>query len=499
MVRVLNSRRGVLPLFFVAASVLTAGASSEGLIEAVQTRNHAAVASLLSRGAAANRAEPDGTTALHYAAHLDDARSAQLLLRAGAKPGAVNAYGATPLSEAAAMASPGLVELLLRAGASALTVSSEGESVLMTAAKSGNARAVRLLLEHGAKVDERESWKGQTALMWASAGNHAEAARILIEYGADLNARSAPVTPEKKHPANGNLVSEQPKGALTPLLFAAREGAIDALRVLVKAGAALDLAEPDGITPLTMAIINGHYDAAAVLVNSGAKPDVSDKWGRTPLYAAVDMNTLEPSTTRPSPKELNKLSGLDVARMLLERGAGPDPRLKVATPGRGIPDGLDPLLRAGTTPFIRAAKTGDVAAMRLLIEHRADPRLTTEHGVTALMAAAGQGWRYGDSQIPEIDALNGLKLCVELGLDVNAVNDRNETALHGAADRGADRIVQYLASHGARLDSRDAGGHTPLDIATGGEARGHPGYPSTAALLKKLMATPVPAVTQDLQ
>jgi ankyrin len=206
------------------------------------------------------------------------------------------------------------------------------------------------------------------------------------------------------------------------------------------------------------------------------------------------MNTLEPSTTRPQPKESDKLMGLDIARMLLARGASSNPKLTEATPGRGIPDGPDPLLRPGTTPFLRAAKTGDVAAMRLLLTHGADPKLTTVQGVNALMAAAGQGWRYGDSFIPESDALEAVKLCIELGLDVNAVNEKKETALHGAADRGADRIVSYLVEHGAKLGVRDFRGHTPLDVAIGGEVRGHPGSPSTAALLRDYQTKATPQV-----
>src|SRR5262249_29632623 len=156
-----------------------------------------------------------------------------------------------------------------------------------------------------------------------------------------------------------------------------------------------NLADLDGITPLIMALINAHYDTAAILAEAGADANLADRWGRTALYAAIDMHTLEPSTTRPAPREGDKLNGLDLARILLERGAKVDPKLVKPTPGRGIPDGPDPLLVEGTTPFIRAAKTGDVEAMRLLLAHGADPKLTTVRGVNALMAAAGQGWRFG--------------------------------------------------------------------------------------------------------
>ena len=482
----MNHARFLSVLLPIAA--LAANNTGRTLIDAVQRGDRASVVSLIRQGADVNQSEPDGTTALQYAAHRNDTATAELLLRAGAKAGAVNAYGVSALSEAAAAGNAELIEKLLEAGASANETNPEGESVLMTAARSGDVRAVRLLLDRGAALNTHEQWKGQTALMWAAAANHAEVAQILLDHGAAVNAQSALVPPEIPRPANGNLISEQPKGGLTALLFAAREGAVETVRVLVRAGADLNFADLDGITPILMALINGHYDVAGVLAEAGADPNLADTWGRTPLYAAVDMHTLEPSTTRPAPRGGDTLDGLDLARILLERGAGPNPRLLKATPGRGIPDGPDPLLRAGTTPFLRAAKTGDVGAMRVLLDHGADPKLTTDEGVTALMAAAGQGWRFGDSQIPERDALEGVKLCLALGLEVNAVNHNKQTALHGAADRGADSIVRYLAEHGANLDPTDASGQTPLDVALGGEARGHPGYPTTAALLKELMA-----------
>jgi uncharacterized protein len=466
--------------------LLALSANAGRLMDAVQKQDHTAVAKLAVQDA--NQADPDGTTALIYAAHLNDVQSVDLLLKAGAKADAINAYGVSALSEAVASGSVAMVEKLLAAGASANTTSLEGEPVLMTAARAGNTGTVALLLKHGASADAREAWKGQTALMWASALNHAETVRVLADHGVQVNARSALVTPEIPRPANGNLVSQQPRGGLTALLFAAREGSLEAARALIQAKADLNLADPDGITPTIMAIINAHYDVAGALIDAGADPNLADKWGRTPLYAAVDMNTLEPSTTRPQPKESGRLTGLDIERMLLERGAAADPKLTEATPGRGIPDGPDPLLRPGSTPFLRAAKTGDVASMRLLLAHGADPKATTVQGVNALMAAAGQGWRYGDSFIPESDALEGVKLCIELGLDVNAANEKKETALHGAADRGANSIVRYLVEHGARLDVKDFRGHTPLDVATGGEVRGHPGSPSTAALIREYIA-----------
>jgi uncharacterized protein len=213
---------------------------------------------------------------------------------------------------------------------------------------------------------------------------------------------------------------------------------------------------------------------------------VADRYGRGALYAAIDMYTLEPSVTRPAPKEDDRLTALDVAAMALAHGANPNARLKEPIPGRGLSDDPDSVLRDGTTPFLRAAKTGDLAGMRLLLAHGADSRLTTAYGTTALMLAAGLGWRFGQSQIPEATAMEAVKFLLDLGADINTANEPGETALHGAAERGADQLVQFLVDHGAALDAKDRQGRTPLDIAAGKGSRGNPGYPRTVALFHEL-------------
>ena len=458
------------------------------LIQAAKQGDVATIASALKKHADANASEPDGSSALLGAAHSNHATAAALLIKAGAKATAANSFGITPLSEAAANGNAGIIELLLNAGADPNALSAQGEPALMTAARAGNPEAVRVLLKHGAAVDARESWKGQTALMWAAAENRAEVVKALIEAGADVNARSTEWPEEKKRPSNGNIVSTRPRGGLTPLLFAAREGALASMQALAKAGADLNLTEPDGTNALVMALINAHYDAAAFLLDAGADPNVADKYGRTALYAAIDMNSLEPSVTRPGPQESDKTRPLDVARAALDHGAKVDPLLLKPTPGRGLSDEPDLILRAGATPFIRAAKTGDVAAMQLLLDHGADPRAVTKDGVTALMAAAGLGWRYGQSQISESDSMKAVQFCLEHGADLNAVNVTGETALHGAASHGANDIIRLLAERGAKLDIKDKRNRTPLDIAEGGRERGAVAYPAAAALLKQLMA-----------
>jgi uncharacterized protein len=463
--------------------------ANESLLQAVKAGDSVAVVGLLKAKADANAADPDGTTVLEWAAHRNDANMVGLLLRAGARPGNANVYHDSALSEAASNGNAAIIGELLKAGADPNLVSSEGEPPLLTATRSGNADAVQILLQHGAAVNARDGWKGQTALMWAAALNHRAVVKVLIVSGADLNARSTVWPAEVPRPANGNLVSKRPKGGLTALLYASREGALDSVRELVAGKADLNLTEPDGTNALLMAIINAHYDVAAFLLDAGANPNIADKYGRTALYAAVDMNTVDTSGTRPPPPVTDRLGPFEMISALLAHGANTNARLKEATPGRAISDDPDPTLRGGTTPFMRAAKTGDVASMRLLLKSGADPLLGSQYGTTPLMAAAGVGLDYGGNFPPEDRSLEAVKLCLELGADVNAANMNGLTALHGAAARGADRIAQLLVEKGAKLDIKDKKGRTPLDVALGKDAVKNPGYPSTAALLRKLMET----------
>jgi ankyrin repeat protein len=268
------------------------------------------------------------------------------------------------------------------------------------------------------------------------------------------------------------------------------------------------------------AIINGHYDVAAFLLEKGADPNLADVTGRTPLYAAVDFNTM-PQSNRPAPKVIhNQVSSLDLIASLLGRGANPNARLKRQQPYRTKLDrGNDTMFGAGTTPIIRAAKAGDVAAMKLLLKHGADAKLTTGAegegdasvgtgananrrggGVNALMAAAGVGTREEDATgrlKTEADAIETIKLCLEAGLDVNAADANGRTALHGAALFGYDKVIRFLAEHGARIDVKDKRGFTPLDMAAGKaggvgfDGRASNPHPSTEALLKELIGAKV--------
>jgi ankyrin repeat protein len=457
------------------------------LIAAVKRADAGAVKGLLQQHADVNVAEADGTTALHWAVRLDEAEIADLLLGAGAHLHAVNRYGVTPLQLAAVNGSASMIRKLLDAGADPNAVLPEGETVLMTAARTGRPDALRLLLDRGADVHGRERWFGETALIWAAVENHADAVRLLIDRGAEVDGRSATLSFERRRSGQSIL----PLGSWTPLMYAARENALDAGRALVDAGAALDLVDPDGATALVIAIINAHYEFAALLLESGADPNVVDhEAGMGPLYAAVDMHRLAVGHGRPNPKPAGLLDAVDIVRMLLDRKADPNARLKAPTFQRHHTFG-DASLGAGATPFMRAAKSGDVEVMTLLLAAGADPALTMPNGSTALMYAAGLGWRDGSPAAPSFDqgtpeeAIEAIQLLLASGFDINAVNDNGDTALHVAVTgRGEEPIVRFLIESGADLRALNKRGQTPLAAAEASRReRDH-----LAALLREAMA-----------
>jgi ankyrin repeat protein len=449
-------------------------------------------------GADINAAEPDGTTPLHWAVRADDLAKVNKLLAEGADAKAANRYGITPLYLACQNANPAMIERLLKAGADPNAVSTEGETALMTVARTGVVEAAKVLLDHGAKVDAREEWHGQTALMWAVDEKHPAMVKELIAHGADVNAVSNINKWERQKTAEPRD-KWLPLGGLTPLLFAARQGCIECEQILLEAGARIDTTDPDGISPVLIAIINGHYDAAAFLLNHGANPNLADDTGRTALFSAVDFNTM-PVSNRPSPRVIeNQMTSLDLIKLLLDKGANVNAQLLKQQPYRTKLDrGDDTMLTTGTTPLLRAAKAADLPAMRLLLAKGADPKLATRAGITPLMAAAGLGSKEEDTTgrfKTEAEAIEAIQLCLDAGVDINAASGQGQTALHAAALKGYDHVVQYLADHGANLNAKDRQGKTPLDeaLGQGSGAGGFDGsrkdvHESTAELLKKLMA-----------
>ncbi|HSP70474.1 MAG TPA: ankyrin repeat domain-containing protein [Bryobacteraceae bacterium] len=472
----------------LAVLLLACGLANAQIADAVQNRDTEALRSLLKQKSNVNAAQPDGTTALHWAAHWNDLEAVNLLLRAGANVKAANRYGATPLSEAAASGNPAIVEALLKAGADpkALTTA-DGETVLMTAARVGNAEAVKVLLDRGADVNARETYKGQTALMWAAAERHPEVVKLLLAHGADWKIRNFDRETKIPKLSAASSVSPIARGGFTAFLFTAREGDIESAKAMLEAGVDIDQTDVDGTNALVVSIMNKKYTFAKFLLDRGANPNLADVKGRAALYAAIDMRN-EDYSALPNRKEDDPMPSLDLVKALLDHGANPNLQLTRNLPGRSGMDSGDTTLDEGTTPLMRAARSGDAASMRALLAKGANPKLTTKEGNTALMFAAGVGYRDKNTRGTDAEALEALKVAVDAGLDLSQANTRGETALHGAAGRGADSVVQFLVEHGAKLDTKTKQGLTALDFAMGKNVFGQLPVPhdSTVDLIRKL-------------
>lgn len=449
------------------------------LVETMKAGDRETVLSLLTQQVDVSVAEADGATALHWAVHRDDLEVARLLLQAGADVNAANAYGVTPLSLACVNGNAAMVDALLTAGADPNAARLSGETVLMTAARTGSVDAVRSLVVAGAEVNATEMSRGQTALMWAVAEHHLDVVRVLLGHGAHVGATST--------------------AGFTPLLFASREGSLAAAELLVAAGADVNHAAADGLTALLIATVRGHWEQAILLLESGADPDV-DGTGYRPLHwAAGSWETQWNGVHGVAESYAKGLSGLvpqaklALVRALLAHGADPNARIVKQPPRFGF--SLFRLDLVGATPFFLAALAGDASVMRVLADAGADPLLATSSGTTPVMAAAGIGWIESESLVTEADALEAVVLAARLGGDVNASDGRRDTALHGAAAKGADSIVQFLADRGAEIDVANDRGDTPLIIAEGKGARLAAGqglavHESTAKLLRQLADDP---------
>lgn len=454
----------------------------------------AAIAAGLAFAGDVNVPDADGTTPLAWAVYNDDLPTVQRLLHSGADPNLANRYAVTPLSLAATNRDAAMTETLLKAGANPNAALPSGITVLMTAARTGNPDVVRLLLEHGADVNAKGTEYGETALVWAAEENHAAAAQVLIAHGADVNARSTELKREKDRFGLEGVLTILPHGYWTPLMYAARQGSLDAAKTLVDTGANLNLTDPDGTTALEIAIINGHFDTAALLTERGADPNISDSAGMAALYATVDIHTLGEVFGHPAHPTSDKLTALDLMKILLDHGANPNARLKTPTLERAHTPG-EPSLNEGSTPLMRAAKNGDSDAMRLLLKYGADPNASQKEHDTPLMFASGLGRGTGaftKDYATEGELLEAVKVLVAAGADVNVVDSKGETPLHYGA-QASDDIVKFLAAHGAKLDAKDSKGRTPVEMALGVGLHGHAGGPpnvrkETAELIRQLIA-----------
>lgn len=462
---------------------LSGSAFAASLPDAAEQRDKASVRILLHTGVDANAAQVDGTTALHWAAYHDDAEMVGLLVRAGANVNAVNRYGASALAEACTNGNAAIARLLLEAGADASTRMKGGETALMLAARSGNLETVEALLAHGATLDQRER-RDQTALMWAAAEGHAEVARALIDAGADVNARL--------------------DSGFTPFLLSVREGHLDVVHAFIEAGVDVNTmmqpAEgwtvrggPQALCPLQLAVRNGHFELAIALVDAGADPN-DVRTGFTALH-------LIPGVRKPDSNDLNdgappmgagRLSSADFVREIVKRGAHVNFRLPRGTPGLpGTTSRIATVGAAGATPLLLAADRADVPLMRLLLELGGDPLLPNFNNSTPLMVAAGVGTTSPDQEAgEESEALEAVKLLLDLGGDLNTVDNNGDTAMHGAAYNAYPLVAKLLAASGADPQvwkkPNQAGG-TPLFIAEGYADRSPQPDAKTIEAITKLM------------
>jgi ankyrin repeat protein len=444
-------------------------AAAGDVAAAAMTKDTAALRSLLQRKADVNAPQPDGTTALHWAARWDDLETAGLLIRAGANARAANRTGATPMFLAALNGSASMIDALLKAGVDPNTpVLSRGETALMMAARTGKADAVKVLLDNGAKVNATDDLRGTNALMWAAEQGHSVIAQLLLGRGAEVNTPSKVVQPVRRNglgfarPGPDGRPATEAMGGLTPLLFAVRQGSLDAVRVLVGAGADVSKPAVDGSGPLLVAVQNGHYDIARFLLDRGADPNQANAKAWTPLYLAVaNRNALTTAVPAPSTD-----GALDFIKLLLDRGANPNHRIKVKMEVHQANTSLW-LKEDGATPLLRAALCGDLTVVRLLLTHGADPLIGAFDNTTPLMAASGVGWAEGFTfeRSPD-ETLELVRLLLDLGAKVNDANADGITALHGAAYKGANKVVQLLVDRGADMAAKDKGEDYGFGVST---------------------------------
>jgi ankyrin repeat protein len=461
---------GVVALLSAPDMAAQTGGDGARLIEAVKSGERVAARALLDAGAEANATAPDGTTALHWAARNDDAMLVDRLLRTGAEPHPENRFGVTPIALACESGSAALVERLLEAGVSANATGPHGETALHICAHAGNTAAVRVLIAAGASVNPGDSWRGQTPLMWAAAEGHPETMQALVDAGADVDARSTIIEWERQRtdePRDKWL----PPGGWTPLLLAARENCVACVDVLAAAGADLNIVDPERHTALIIALTNGHFDVAGRLIDLGADLDMQDEVGQTALWAAVDAHTM-PDSNRPPPTEMDDtLSAWDIVATLVKAGADVDVPLRQRVPYRTkIDRGADGVLGAGTTPLLRAAKTGDAKVVRLLLEHGANPLAAAGRGVTSILLAANVGTSESDRtgrRKTEAGAIETIRLLMAAGADINAADSQGRTAAHGAALWGLTDVIRFLHETGVDLTRKDSRGLTPLQTALG--------------------------------
>jgi ankyrin repeat protein len=443
-----------------------------------------------------NKRGVDGSTPLQWAVFHDDVAEAQRLLKAGANVKLANNYGASPMTLASEIGNPAMIKLLLDAGADANSANLDGQTALLAVARTGNVEAADLLVKAGAKVDARENFGGQTALMWASARRLPKMMQYLISKGADVNARGTARDYQRHVQAEGrpkNLDS----GGFTPLLYAARENCMECVKVLLGAGADINLPDPDGVSPLLLSIMNANWDISKHLVLAGADVNQWDIFGEAPLFTVLGNHNQAGGGKGGAYDPLNQTTGTQIVHLLLERGANPNMQLFFR------PANLNGVTNTrGSTPLIRAVAAADMEMIKLLLANKADATLSLADQQTTIIAAIS-------GRASETQAIEIVRMMKEAGADVNTIaqvnhryDSRGGTALHYAVRKRWKEMIKTLASYGINMNAKDQDGLTALDYT---QARGYlgfmdlqtPVYAAEATLLRELGGTEMLAKNPD--
>jgi ankyrin repeat protein len=513
-----------------------AASAQETLVDLLKDGNREAVlAAITSPDVDVDAAEPDGSTALHWATYKVDHDLVRALLNAGATADVTSRYGSTPLGEAVKLGDLELARMLLDAGADPDSPNGDNQTALMIAAQIGASNIAESLLERGADVNAIETFRGQTALMWAAAQSHANIVDLLLAHGADVSVRAA-------HDDWPRQMTSEPRaqfrdtGGLTALLYATRSGCHACAVAIVDAGADVDQPNPDGVTPLLNALDNKNFDTAMYLMDQGADIHAWDQYGRTPIYLAIDMHSFNPPIRPglggfggyPEPAEVPReveFTAMDVVHRLLDAGVDVNhelTRMRPNGPARGR--FTDYMMRGGTGPLMIATMSYDDEAIAALLAHGAEVDAPNVFQITPLMAAAGMSGSARGPGLPRDEDPQGrviatMDLLLDAGADIDAqVTDsrtrtakldtyvqgrdrEGQTALMSASENGWDRVVAHLVERGADPSVRDAEGRTALDFARQPPRAGGGGPPAsnegsnreaTVALLEASLAAAEP-------
>jgi ankyrin repeat protein len=455
-------------------AMLASAFAKAPLADAVEHRDVELIRHLLEKKAEVNAPQADGMTALHWAAHYDNARTVECLIAAGANPKATNHYGITPLTLACINGNTEVVEMLLDAGADADCSCAGGETALMTASRTGRLGPVNVLLSHGADVNAREL-KKQTALMWAAAEGNLEVVDALLKKDADFR------TP-------------LPSG-FTPFFFAVREGRTNVAMRLIQAGADINgTMQPEkgsrspvkhSTNSLLLAVENGHFELAAKLLEAGADPNARPA-GYTALHAITWVRKPIRGDGNPPPVGSGNMTSLEIVQQLVAHGADNNAKLERGASGRGR------LTTTGSTPFLLAARASDLPLMKLLLELGSNSSTKNVDNTTPLLAATGVGALDDGEETAgtEEEAIEAVRMLLDRGADVNAVDDNRETAMHGAAYQSRSKLVQLLADRGANINvwnQKNMAGWTPLMISQGHRPGNFRPAPETIAAFEQVM------------